>query len=416
MVRGLALPCARQHHGSRCAKQFARQWQNARACRRYDDLRSYADRLPRWRQRASIIPSEDKNSMNAAIKSTQPDGMSGHPILDRSTRLRAAADRLGFECLDHEWRGRRAEYLFRCGQGHEFLKRMDAMAQPGAGDCAECTLQQRIDRLHAQARDAGSTCLESRWLGSMAMYRFSCAHGHFWKRRGSRALGQAGCPQCCQARTKQRRQPRADDLRLKEAAARQGGQCLADDYQGIEHVYPFQCAEGHVWTTRGVNVLAGKWCRRCAGQRRGEKRRHADGLARLQAIAASHGGECLSNTYEGGAALYRFRCRSAHEWETRGRKVFEGSWCMACVYDAKRYSLVDAQQVAAERGGQCLSAKYLSAAAKLYWACHRGHAWHSPLSTIRAGHWCPECAHMDKITNGKSTARKRYLPSSVGGG
>lgn len=256
--------------------------------------------------------------MNAPRRKNHPDAVSGHPILDRSPRLRAAANRQGFDCLDRAWRGREALYRVRCRQGHEFLKSVGAMAQPGAGDCRECVLDQRTTRLHALAHDTGATCLEPRWLGSVAMHRFRCAHEHSWQRQGRKALEQTGCPHCGHERAQRHKWHAGGLQQLQQAAARHGGQCLAERDEGVEHVYSFRCAEGHVWGTQGSRVLAGKWCRRCAAQRRGRKRLHADGLARLLAVAASHDGECLSSTYESGPAFYRFRCSAGHEWETKG--------------------------------------------------------------------------------------------------
>ncbi len=75
------------------------------------------------------------------------------------------------------------------------------------------------------------------------------------------------------------------------------------------------------------------------------------------------------------------------------------------VGNKNRLRLEEALRVAAERGGQCLSTSYLNTAVKMHWVCHRGHSWHAPFATIRAGHWCPECAN---LSNRKSKARLRY--------
>jgi len=45
---------------------------------------------------------------------------------------------------------------------------------------------------------------------------------------------------------------------------------------------------------------------------------------------------------------------------------------------------------------------------KLHWLCHRGHDWYAPFASIRAGHWCAQCAHIARITNADSLARMRY--------
>lgn len=358
----------------------------------------------------------ERNLSLSIIATTLPEPNASTPgdaalpsILDRIPDLRAIVAQSGFVCLDSDWKGWDARYRFLCAHDHVFLKflRKSTLAAP----CPVCESNRLNERLHALVREAGVTCLEPGWLGANAKHRFRCAEGHAWERRGRNVLVSARCPECSRVQDALRRRRPEGLADLKAAAAQRGGQCLADRYEGVEHVYAFQCAKGHVWKTRGAMVLGRNWCPECAARHRGQQRRYADGLARLCAAAASRGGECLSAAYEGAAAYYRFRCGAGHEWETSGRKVFEGHWCMACVYDAKRLSLEVARQAAAERGGQCLSDHYEGAAARMYWLCHRGHAWRASLSNVRAGHWCPDCANMNKITNRKSKARRRYQPA-----
>ncbi|MCW7536722.1 hypothetical protein OOT46_02490 [Aquabacterium sp. A7-Y] len=133
-----------------------------------------------------------------------------------------------------------------------------------------------------------------------------------------------------------------------------------------------------------------------------------DGLQRLRQRAASNGGECLAGEYLGTQARYRFRCAKGHEWETTGNKVLLGAWCQPCTFDAKRLSIDDAHAAARARGGLCLSDRYVNVSVKLHWRCDRGHEWDAPFSTIRAGHWCRQCANLAMISNGNSKARLRY--------
>lgn len=133
-----------------------------------------------------------------------------------------------------------------------------------------------------------------------------------------------------------------------------------------------------------------------------------DGLARLHEAAARHGGECLADEYVGANPRYRFRCIQGHEWETKAAHILAGSWCKACLTQSQRLTLEDARRIAAERGGQCLSAEYIRCQEKLHWLCHRGHSWHSAFSNIRSGRWCPTCGHMDRLSSSKSKVRQRY--------
>lgn len=67
-------------------------------------------------------------------------------------------------------------------------------------------------------------------------------------------------------------------------------------------------------------------------------------------------------------------------------------------YDEKKpaseLTLEDMRKAALFRGGECLSESMTKGDlfTKLKWRCHDGHAFESsPLTVLRAGHWCPKC-------------------------
>ncbi len=329
-----------------------------------------------------------------------------HPVLDRVPRLREAADRLGFDCLDDTWKGHFATYRFRCEQGHEFQRTLQALRNREL-KCPDCVADVHWATVRALSQATGVRCLEEHWLGKDAAHRFRCAEGHAWSRVGKRALQGVDCPHCGRSSGYERKRAAAL-IRLREVAAKRGGQCLATAYVGSNHPYRFRCAAGHEWEALGSDVLRRTWCPECARLRKVEGYRHEDGLERLRSMAAAQGGQCLSESYLGVRAPYRFRCSRGHEWETLGRRILRGGWCLKCAYDKKRLTLEDAHAAAQARGGQCLSTTYIRVSVKLHWICHRGHSWHATFAAIRAGHWCAECAYMARITNRKSKARRRY--------
>lgn len=342
------------------------------------------------------------------------DHQGSNPLLDRSAPLRRAVMRLGLICLDREWRGTQAQYRFQCPRNHVFSKAFTTITQSRSGGCRQCVEQDQDARLFTLAAAAGVTCQEPRWLGVTAQHRFRCAQGHEWVRSGARVLGNASCPSCRRSEHSVRSRRHDGLLKLQATAAAHGGTCLASEYLGGSESYAFRCAQGHVWETKGNEVIRRTWCPECARLRKVVGYRSQDGLAQLRRRATERGGVCLSDTYEGGRAYYRMRCAKGHEWTAPGRRILRGGWCLKCAYDAKRLRLEDMLVAAKARGGQCLSATYVNNSTKLHWVCHRGHSWHAPFATIRAGHWCPECAYMAKITNAHSKARRRYAKAATG--
>lgn len=340
-----------------------------------------------------------------------------HPVLVRCRGASEAAERLGFTCLDRVWHGSKVPYRFRCRQGHIFAKKLRALVISQYGRCPICRSGAHTERLHAAARAAGVTCLEPAWLGSKTMHRFRCTRGHEWTRDGNTVLRHhAGCPQCSYEARSIKQRLRDGLERLQQAAAQRGGACLASEYAGVDQVYPFRCAQGHTWSSRGGQILhSGNWCPVCQNQQRSGRNLLEDGLAQLQAKAQAHGGQCLESVYRGTSHYHRFRCRAGHTWRTIGSSILRGNWCPICGFDGVRLGLGYAQQLALARGGECLSTSYKDVRkTKMQWRCQHGHVWWTSLRVIQMGSWCPSCANLQRIISRKSKARRRYLPASTG--
>ncbi|MEQ5841033.1 hypothetical protein N0A02_16530 [Paraburkholderia acidicola] len=130
-----------------------------------------------------------------------------------------------------------------------------------------------------------------------------------------------------------------------------------------------------------------------------------DGLARLQAAAAAHGGVCLEDACTKLQAKYRFRCAKGHEWLGWGHLVLVGKWCRLCANERQRRTIEDLQEAARRRGGQCLSTQYLGYTDKLTWMCEFGHVWQATSRTVQnRGNWCPHCARLRRRAASQESA------------
>ncbi len=333
-------------------------------------------------------------------------------------RLHAKAEAVGARCLDTEWCGEKALYRFACPCGHEWYHDQSWIR------CPKCTKQalmldkrlgDGLQRLQQQARSRGGECLSPAYLGRAARHGFRCARGHEWEIRAGDVLSGSWCRTCSHdSKRLENRSTEKDLARLKAAAAAHGGACLDGAYLGVAHRYGFRCAEGHTWRTPGKLVLGGSWCRRCAVKKSMQMHRRPDALQRLRELAAARGGECLSTEYHGLNHLVRLRCAKGHEWETKAAGPLSGKWCRFCQADAMRLSIEHAREWARRRGGACLSETYVNGQTPMRWQCDRGHEWQVKFASIRAfDTWCPECAHKAQISARHSKARKRYEPAGV---
>ncbi len=241
---------------------------------------------------------------------------------------------------------------------------------------------------------------------------------------------------------------------MRALAAARGGGCLAETYRPDPETMPFRCAEGHTWESTSERIKIGIWCPRCAGK--------GMTIADMNALAAKHGGRCVSKRYrhsrkplewecheghrfrlmpltvkaggwcptcqaevrvverairrvesKGGALVstvdpgpdadLNWRCPLGHDWTARPRVLQVRGWCPTCQPPVPyRLTLAEMQELARINGGRCLSKKYVNSVTKLEWECAKGHRWRATPSSIKhQDSWCPECG----IERRKTTRR-----------
>jgi len=113
-------------------------------------------------------------------------------------------------------------------------------------------------------------------------------------------------------------------------------------------------------------------------------------LNKMYELAVERGGNCLSDKYVNSATKLRWECNEGHVWDEKPHSIRRGSWCPECS-GAKRLTIDEMQNIAAVKGGRCLSDKYVSPSTKIRWECGEGHVWEATPDSIKRGSWCPEC-------------------------
>lgn len=309
------------------------------------------------------------------------------------------------------------------------------------------TRQATLSKLREVAERRGGQLLSRTYLGAASKLLWQCHQGHRWHalpssvlKPGTDAKG-TWCPQCA----------RVVPLTLEELghiAASRGGECLSARYENSHAPMRWRCKHGHEWEqTATVIKHRQAWCPTCSGRRSLKDAKAAavekggalvsktftrhDGMLRwkcscgrlfmqslkrvergswcptccprtttvgaLAQLAAARGGKCLTRTVLKSHEKYRWRCAKGHEWETQLGGVRNGSWCPHCAGVVKK-TLADMQEMASGKGGKCLSSKYTSMHSKLTWACSQGHTWDATPAAVKNGAWCPSCAGNRKRT------------------
>ena len=118
---------------------------------------------------------------------------------------------------------------------------------------------------------------------------------------------------------------------------------------------------------------------------------------RIQSIVHGKSGEVLSKTYANTRTPMRFRCEKGHVFKTRPGRITQGHWCLRCAQlkraKQQSHTIQEIQQIAREKGGQCLSKTYKNNKTKLTWRCSQKHTWQTTPQSILQGTWCPKCHH-----------------------
>ena len=120
-------------------------------------------------------------------------------------------------------------------------------------------------------------------------------------------------------------------------------------------------------------------------------------IEELRKVAKQKGGKCLSRKYINANSKLRWQCAEGHKWEAIPYAVRNlGTWCPYCV--GKHKTIDDAHRIALKNNGACLSNNYVNIKSKLSWRCAKGHNWSASLGSIIGGTWCPVCAGTKKLT------------------
>ena len=171
-------------------------------------------------------------------------------------------------------------------------------------------------------------------------------------------------------------------------AAKKGGKCLSDKYVNSSTKLRWECGECHAWEATPDSIKRGRWCPECSGSKQLT-------IENMQEIATERGGNCLSDKYDNPSTKLKWECCERHVWEATPDSIKQGSWCPECL-GSKSLTIEGMQELAAERGGKCLSDKYINSSTKLTWECEERHIWEATPSDIKRERWCPDCARIKK--------------------
>lgn len=182
-------------------------------------------------------------------------------------------------------------------------------------------------------------------------------------------------------------------------ATERGGELLSTVYVNTHANMSWRCKEGHEWYAELNDVKRGNWCRICSLKSVSNRTKMNNGIEVARNIAISRGGRCTSDHYTNNATHMNWICSESHKWSARLVHIKDSkSWCPKCASSKRALDLKlsdgieQAQSMASDMNGLCLSKKYVNIKTKLKWRCAAGHEWKASLGLIKQGSWCLPCS------------------------
>jgi hypothetical protein len=298
----------------------------------------------------------------------------------------------GGKCLSKEYIDCRTKLKWRCKEGHEW-EAIPISIKVGTW-CPYCAKKTKltIEELQRIAEERGGKCLSKKYINNYTKLKWRCKEGHKWEAIStSIKYAKTWCPVCAKKILEDKLKLTIEEM--QQIAKARGGKCLSKEYIDCRTKLKWRCKEGHEWETTPDSIKRGTWCPYC-------HKKAKLTIEDMQRIAEERGGECLSKEYIGSQTKLRWKCKEGHEWEARPVNTKRGSWCPYCAKKAK-LTIEELQKIAEGRGGICLSKKFIDYKTKLKWRCKEGHVWEAVPYNIKIGQWCPYCAGKATLTIGE---------------
>lgn len=236
------------------------------------------------------------------------------------------------------------------------------------------------------AKSKGGSLLSPSYVNANTRLEWMCSEGHTWLATPAKVLRGSWCRECVGTKRKSIKD-------CMEVAQSNGGLCLSDAYSRNSDPLRWKCGRcSNEWMATYANVAKGTWCPRCAGNT-------LLTLELMQELAHQRGGKCLSKNYTNNHTKVKWQCGGCgHTWFSDPASIRQGKWCPACANLERgsyhKLSIEEMHALAWERGGECLSTKYVNNSTALMWRCgYCKKSWKARPDNIKQGKWCPDCNH-----------------------
>lgn len=182
--------------------------------------------------------------------------------------MQTLAEKQGGVCLATMYERGRDLLCWRCSEGHEWRAAGESIV---AGRwCPRCAVKRNsnarrlgIEVCREMAQAHGGRCLSDEYINSKTPLMWECREGHTWTSRPDNVRQGHWCVSCANDKKSRNNTNRSID-QMQALAAEKGGICRSSVYRNVYHALEWECVIGHRWTSAPANIIAGRWCPKCA--------------------------------------------------------------------------------------------------------------------------------------------------------
>ena len=97
---------------------------------------------------------------------------------------------------------------------------------------------------------------------------------------------------------------------LQKYAAKHGGKCLSEKYEGLDKELLWECKEKHQWLKSWRNIMRNNLrCEKCTPK-------FSKSIIEMRILAKKSNGICLSEEYSNSTQKLKWQCKEGHIWTT----------------------------------------------------------------------------------------------------
>ena len=293
---------------------------------------------------------------------------------------KAAAKHGGF-CISKEYIGLHYIYTWKCSKGHIWKNSFSHIRHRHKW-CNICKgyINHSLEYCHILATKNQGKCLSKEFINYTSLLEWECHLGHKWKATSKNVKQGSWCHECAH--------PILTIEDCHKAAFKFQGKFLDSEYINTNTEYLWECKEGHRWkvslnSVRNCNV----WCYKCSCFK--NKKLTIEDCHKADKLFK---GKCLSKFYVNNCEEMLWKCEFEHIFKSSLYRIKSTKKrCTVCIYS--KNNIEYCHKLAKEKGGYCLSNKYITNLTKYKWKCKEGHEWKMPLKSCKRGVWCYKCSY-----------------------